>query len=654
MVTSGSGSARKRQRIELDSRLHLDDIIKTRLSQGEIGALNAILDDGSIWTKPDDPALIVMFIYPDDTHAALALPGSPVAQGPDPNASVVALRTWVIQQAALVPNFNPGINQVGDLAAFHYLTADEAGLMMTQFWLNIPCGIGGLCCGALLARNGDAGQVLESHAIAGGAAHSFEIKGFQFDSGPSLFSGLSSRGIQANTLAQVLDALGESIECVQYDSWMVHIPEGTFLSRIGPTDFYKDLEAFGGPGAVEDWRMLQEAVKPLSGAAMALPPAALRGDWGVIITAFVRYASSLFKSFLQAGSSGGANKLIGPFSDIVDAAGVRNRFVCNWVDLLAFLLSGLKADATLAAEVVYMFGELYKPGCMLEYPVGGTAAIVNALVRGLEKFGGSLALGSHVDEIVVEAGRAVGVRLRGGRFIKARKAVVTNSSMWDIPSLLPRDVIPDELRRRAEDTPQCDSFMHLHLGIDAKDLPSDLEVHHIVVNDWDVGVDAPQNVVLISIPSVLDPKLAPPGKHALHAYTPGTEPYSLWRGLDRNSEAYKRLKKERSEVLWKAVERALGPGFDRSKCEVKLEGTPLTHERFLRRSQGTYGPAIRAGQSTFPGHSTPVQNLYCCGDSTFPGIGIPAVAASGSLPAVAANSLISVWDHLKLLDAIGL
>lgn len=62
-----------------------------------------------------------------------------------------------------------------------------------------------------------------------------------------------------------------------------------------------------------------------------------------------------------------------------------------------------------------MFGEWYKPGCMLEYPVGGTAAIVDALVRGLEKFGGRLSLGSHVEEIVMEAGRAVGVRLRGGR-----------------------------------------------------------------------------------------------------------------------------------------------------------------------------------------------------------------------------------------------
>lgn len=41
--------------------------------------------------------------------------------------------------------------------------------------------------------------------------------------------------------------------------------------------------------------------------------------------------------------------------------------------------------------------------------------------------------------------------------------------------------------------------------------------------------------------------------------------------------------------------------------------------------------------------------LLCCGDSTFPGIGLPAVAASG---AVAANSLVSPWKHWALLDEI--
>ena len=55
-------------------------------------------------------------------------------------------------------------------------------------------------------------------------------------------------------------------------------------------------------------------------------------------------------------------------------------------------------------------------------------------------------------------------------------------------------------------------------------------------------------VVLISVPSVLSPNLAPPGKHVLHAYMPGTEPFSLWEGLDRKSAEYKDLKSQRSEV----------------------------------------------------------------------------------------------------------
>lgn len=68
------------------------------------------------------------------------------------------------------------------------------------------------------------------------------------------------------------------------------------------------------------------------------------------------------------------------------------------------------------------------------------------------------------------------------------------------------------------------------------------------MNEWERGVDADQNVVLISVPSVLSPDLAPPGKHLLHAYTPGTEPFELWEGLDRTSEEYKELKAQRSEV----------------------------------------------------------------------------------------------------------
>jgi phytoene dehydrogenase-like protein len=142
----------------------------------------------------------------------------------------------------------------------------------------IGSGIGGLSCAALLARYEQDVVVLESHDVAGGAAHSFDVKGYKFDSGPSLFSGLQSRGPQANPLAQVLDALGESVPCATYDSWMVHVPEADFLSRIGPTEFLKDLQNYAGPEAVREWqKLLVSSTSPFLSYLLTylLPPATL-------------------------------------------------------------------------------------------------------------------------------------------------------------------------------------------------------------------------------------------------------------------------------------------------------------------------------------------------------------------------------------------
>lgn len=62
-----------------------------------------------------------------------------------------------------------------------------------------------------------------------------------------------------------------------------------------------------------------------------------------------------------------------------------------------------------------MFAEWYKPGCSLEYPLHGAGAIVDALLRGLDKFGGRISLQSHVQKIVVENDRAIGVKLTSGQ-----------------------------------------------------------------------------------------------------------------------------------------------------------------------------------------------------------------------------------------------
>lgn len=73
----------------------------------------------------------------------------------------------------------------------------------------IGSGVGGLSAAAVLARHGNRVTVLESHYLPGGVAHAFDIQGYRFDAGPSLWAGMSESG--TNPLRQVLDILDEPV-----------------------------------------------------------------------------------------------------------------------------------------------------------------------------------------------------------------------------------------------------------------------------------------------------------------------------------------------------------------------------------------------------------------------------------------------------------
>ena len=94
-----------------------------------------------------------------------------------------------------------------------------------------------------------------------------------------------------------------------------------------------------------------------------------------------------------------------------------------------------------------MMGDMYKRNTCLDFPKGGNEALVGALVRGIEKhagqdcldteptsdvwcsgsFGcsgrGQVLLKAHVEEVLVEGGRAAGVRLKDGRVVRAHTVV---------------------------------------------------------------------------------------------------------------------------------------------------------------------------------------------------------------------------------------
>jgi len=262
----------------------------------------------------------------------------------------------------------------------------------------------------------------------------------------------------------------------------------------------------------------------------------------------------------------------------------------------------------------------------------------------------------------VEDGRAAGVRLKRGNVIKARKAVVSNADLHNTFRLVPHGVSEAFDAERvalmpandgAAGVPLCKSFMHLHLGIKAEGLES-LPPQWTIVNDWDVPIDAPGNIIVVSMPSKLDPSLAPDGYHVIHAYTAGNEPFHVWEKFDHEggtkSEEYQALKRERAEPIWEAIRRRI-PDIE-ERLVVTQVGTPLTHARFLQRYRGNYGLAIAAGNEkdlVFPPVTTPLPGLMRCGDSTTAGIGVPAVASSG---AQCANALLSPWEQLQMNAAI--
>ncbi|MEO0539517.1 MAG: NAD(P)/FAD-dependent oxidoreductase [Cyanobacteria bacterium P01_A01_bin.105] len=495
----------------------------------------------------------------------------------------------------------------------------------------VGSGLGGLTAAALLAKQGRRVLVCESHGIPGGAAHSFHRQGFTFDSGPSFYCGLADPR-SANPLRLLLALLEEPVAAVPYDPLgYYHLPEGT-LPIYGSLDRYEAAIAQVNPQAAAEFAQLAQQLLQLYRPLQQIPTLALRADWQLLRTLLTRYPKVMVQLLPRLRDLGRS------MGDFVDQS-VRDPWLTRLLDLECFLLSGMTAHETVAPEMAAMFGE--RSHAAIDYPIGGSGALVEALVRGLRKQGGELRLSTHVEKILVEDNQVRGVRLRSGEIVQA-PTVISNATVWDTYRhlLAPAD-LPSNYRQAQLATPAVASFMHLHLGIRADGL-DDLAIHHVVVHSAERPVTEPGNTCMISIPSVLDPALAPAGHHTLHAYT--LEAADGWN----QDETYLAKKQQRAEPLYRALEKVIPDVRDRAV--LTLIGTPLTHQRYLRRAQGTYGPALAAKQGRFPSCKTPIDGLYRVGDSTLPGIGVPAVVASGIL---CANHLVSWPASMSLLDEMG-
>ncbi|GKY94180.1 hypothetical protein MPSEU_000384000 [Mayamaea pseudoterrestris] len=527
----------------------------------------------------------------------------------------------------------------------------------------IGSGMGGLACGALSAKYGDKVLVLESHIKCGGSAHTFSRMHnggkYSFEVGPSIFEGLDRPSL--NPLRMIFDILGEKMPVKTYTGLGYWTPTGYWRFPIGSKSSFEQLlmeQAEDGPKAVEEWNQLRARLKTLGGSTTAVSLLNLRQDAGFLATTagslpFVMTHPDVFLDLPLTFDS---------LHKTVDKI-VTVPFLRNFIDTMC-IFCGFPAKGAMTAHMLYILERFFEESACYSVPIGGTCEMGNTLQRGLEKFGGKLQLNAHVDEIMVENGRAVGVRLKNGKVVKARKAVVSNATPFDTVKMLGTEQeLPlgvQDWKKELGKLPRHGAIMHLFLAIDATDL--DLshidDPAHLVVQDWGRSLQDSQNLCSFFIPSLLDKSLCPEGKHVIHVYSSGGEPYEPWEKLTPGSAEYEAYKEKRAEVLWQAVERCI-PDV-RQRLEFSIIGSPLAHEAFLRRDRGTYGMAWAAGTSApyagmlknilpfpFPNFKTPVDGLLRCGDSCFPGIGTPSAAASG---AIVSSSLHPVKKHIEMLQ----
>ncbi len=476
----------------------------------------------------------------------------------------------------------------------------------------VGAGIGGLTTAALLQERGFSTLVLEKNRFPGGSCSAFRKGGYTFDAGASVFYGFCDSDARGtlNLHARIFRKLGIEVPTIP-DKVQIHyhLPNGfdvpvyyeqnRFLERLcqrfpherdGIVRFYRELES------------VYEILNSLPAGSLEDP---------------VHLAAVGARHPLKAIALG--------IKTLFSMGGVARRHLSdaellNFIDLESFVWSLQDAASTPLVNAGICLVDRHHGG--ISYPVGGSGAIAGALAGGVEKFGGEVRYGAEVETVILADGRATGVRLVSGEEIAA-KMVVSNATVWDTFGRL----VTDPLLQVPEDRfIKAPSWFQVFLAVDAGIVPEGFNVHHVLVDAWE-GFTETGGTIFFSAPTVLDPSLAPEGRHTIHLFV--TAEADQWAHLDRKGAAYREAKEAYARTLVSRTEKIL-PGLS-GAVEFMVTATPQTHERYLGRRDGSYGPLLHGGQNILlkPQNRTPVKNLFATGDSTFPGQGVIAVTYSG-------------------------
>lgn len=497
----------------------------------------------------------------------------------------------------------------------------------------IGSGMGGMTSAAMLAKLGYRVLVLEQHYVPGGFTHAFTRKHYEWDVGVHAVGEVTDRSMTGRLLEYLTDGrLKWASLGPVYDEF--HYPDGFRIDfPDSPQQFRENLvEACPGEqDAIDDYLSL---VKNVSGS--------MKGYYlaKVFPKRFAPIANGLLARKAQRSFELSTEKVV---HGLTGNEKLRSIFCAQWG---YYGSPPSRSSFAIQALVVKHFS------WGAYYPEGGSKRIAQCLLKTVADAGGWTRIRADVEEILVEKGRAVGVRLTTGEEIRAPKVISAAGIQSTVTRLLPKSYREQAWADAIQTLPKSAAHVCLYIGFkgDIKQAGC-TAANKWFYNTWDNEqkpwrIDDPGElsdaaILYCSFPSLKDPLFdaGPEQRHTGEVVTfVPWESFAPW--LDtrwkRRGESYDVFKAKLEAKLLEQFLRHL-PGL-RGMVEYVELSTPLSTDNFCRPMHGAiYG--IEPTPDRFRNHwlraRPPIKNLYFSG-SELASVGVIGAMMGGVLGACAA------------------
>jgi phytoene dehydrogenase-like protein len=486
---------------------------------------------------------------------------------------------------------------------------------MSKSVIIIGAGIAGLCAGCYAQMNGYHSTIFEAHNVPGGLCTSWKRKGYTFDGCIQMLMG-TGPGTIFHRVWQELGVL-DGQRVVDHDEFMrVEGPDGrTFIA-------YTDVDRL---------EQHMKALSPIDAHVIEEFTAAVR--------LFSRFDPPLGRAFEQYGPLQlmqvglrmlpfmGALARYGRMSIQTFAARFQDPFLREALPLLFFLPD--LPDFPMVM-VLMVLGLLHRRSA--GYPIGGSLKFARMLERRYRGLGGEVCYRAPVQQILVEQGRAVGVRLADGTERRADIVISAADAHKTIFEMFDGRYVDDAIRNDFKQLPLWKPVIQVSLGIN-RDMIR--EPHTLTVTlDKPVMIARQPRTRLCFHHYAFDPSMAPSGKTTMICLIESD--YQWWKQLSADRAQYEAEKQRIAAVVIEQLNRRF-PGIV-ARVEVVDVASPLTTVRYTGNWRGSvmgWGFTTRSlfgliRKAMRKPHLLPgLRNFYMAGQWTEPVGGVPTVAVSG-------------------------